>query len=939
MCVLAILYQSPQQRRSKKSLGRLLSLLHVSALNPPSVKTVNGFVNNLAMEIPLFMPRPHKLPNASQLVCYPLYSTHPQKHSAAQTWRWRVDLPAEVRSPMARSRARDFFCQEIAWLPNQRFVFIDSFAIFDEPLLDLYSHNSHRNRWTFLLLKDLGKPFLGVKANGSGMRAKDSFLLKPLPLRNPLRQIDSGKEVVVMPQRLFLDDFSGGVSKRMYHVVHVCSTQNLGLPTEFLHSRAFVNHLCVRAWGEALDLATPVLQDLAFTIGQPIPALDSRTKSDALLQVPLLYSVHDTPMAAEITGRSVTSGSVHYACRFCHYGGTAEQQLQHTSIIAFFECPDGLSAKRTKEECLAQLTLFRDTCVATDVNDLQTQTGTRAKATVAIISELKQIYRDHMSHMSTERWRKGGPPPEVSDQVLEYRAAEAAEKTRTRETNAQSALATVAKRFDELGAADHSPGPFLEVPCYDPHLDAPPDLLHVMYLGVVKYLWGQTLDNLSTRAIEYVAAVFRSMSTHGFEGNFKFEFYFDYKWRLTGKDYRMLVQVFPLISEMLLARGLTAPEVNECWGLLGKLAHLTSWPVAPDLDGYVGRYRSLARTFVQASMRSNLGHVLRHIKYHHLIELDHSILRLGTPTTFEASVAESANKVVRELNMNTNHHDPSRDVSIQLADDARIGFVVSGGEWRTASGKILHGRRIWLQRTRSNLWASATGSVDPKILDYAHNNPQVTNSKDLRSIRAVKLPNGDRCLIGTWCFVRQSNGLRCQIAFVRAMAAPRTRGEHSHGYVAVSFAHVMEEFGQSGFIHMELSAEIVILSTECIQSLAVVQHDCIRAQCAISSIFNETDGRRHTGRTLQALQHVDSSLFLLSTISQRSHKLFHVFAPPLPTPDPLDVFATEIESSKAAEVLRSKIPKSKKVGHAVGSFYGHIQSDKLLQQHNRILAP
>ncbi|SGY20175.1 BQ5605_C017g08508 [Microbotryum silenes-dioicae] len=132
-----------------------------------------------------------------------------------------------------------------------------------------------------------------------------------------------------------------------------------------------------------------------------------------------------------------------------------------------------------------------------------------------------------------------------------------------------------------------------------------------------------------------------------------------------------------------------------------------------------------------------------------------------------------------------------------------------------------------------------------------------------------------------------------EVAFIRAMAAPHRSGDHFPGLVALSSARCLKEFGDSGFIHMDLSAEISILRTDCIKALAVVSHDCIRAQCSTSLIADEIDGRRLTGRKLRALQHAHATMFQLSTIAQRFHTLVHAFAPPFPSPDDLDLFAKE----------------------------------------------
>ncbi|SCZ94940.1 BZ3500_MvSof-1268-A1-R1_Chr11-3g03494 [Microbotryum saponariae] len=75
------------------------------------------------------------------------------------------------------------------------------------------------------------------------------------------------------------------------------------------------------------------------------------------------------------------------------------------------------------------------------------------------------------------------------------------------------------------------------------------------------------------------------------------------------------------------------------------------------------------------------------IKYHYLLELEGAIRHFGPPKLFDSSVAESANKVVHQVNMRTNHQAPSRDVAQTLAKTAALTFVTGGGLWR-------HGGRV-----------------------------------------------------------------------------------------------------------------------------------------------------------------------------------------------------------------------------------------------------
>ncbi|SCZ94250.1 BZ3500_MvSof-1268-A1-R1_Chr12-2g03780 [Microbotryum saponariae] len=300
---------------------------------------------------------------------------------------------------------------------------------------------------------------------------------------------------------------------------------------------------------------------------------------------------------------------------------------------------------------------------------------------------------------------------------------------------------------------------------------------------------------------------------------------------------------------------------------------------------------------------------------------------------FDSSVAESANKVVRQVNMRTNHQAPSRDVAQTLAETAALTFVAASlmdntviKSWFMVDEDAETQDRIRFDYHRSQQVQSSSELEHDPIYRHLKAEGSVSAYDHFRAAKAATLPNGDRCLL------RHCQDFR--IGRVVSLLVPTTgRTLQSsligEGFALVEFARLREELGSTGFVRLSLDPHPSVVSTkasqrrqsyctissqesfcphlQCLLGVASVQHDCASANCALSASKKAHIERIDTGGLENALTHRDDRNWLLSTITQRSHDLVAPLAPPIPAAEDLDSFVQKVRLSQPPAQTRNVV--------------------------------
>ncbi|SGZ20361.1 BQ5605_C021g09268 [Microbotryum silenes-dioicae] len=423
---------------------------------------------------------------------------------------------------------------------------------------------------------------------------------------------------------------------------------------------------------------------------------------------------------------------------------------------------------------------------------------------------------------------------------------------------------------------------------------------------MVKYLWVSTTKKRSADEKQELVSWLATQSSCGLGEQIKGVFYIRASTSCVGKDYRFIAQISPLVAYLLQQRMWLSQSEAECWMALGKLTRHAMRTDTDDLAAYADTK----------------------VKYHYLLHLEEAIWRFGLPRMFDSSVAESANKTVRDYCMHSNRHSPIRDIACQDSQAHHLVFIAAGGRWDAADGPQGHRRPLcfailsrrrkgatfdanygwtigkirrstidtcivgWLWATRRLLWRLRRRSTPPErvprfIIVFLN---ALGTTPSLRPGRFVTLRNGDYCWSRDWCFVQAgSQDQRILELWTVDGRPPEVISPFGLSFVVLAFAAVGEELGDTGFLKIQRTEEIEVMPLEPPgrfswrwPSFSTIALDLALWALGegVRPIFAEG---QYTRRIARGVVHDNDRNFLLSTINYRSYDIVDLFAP-LPIP-------------------------------------------------------
>ncbi|KAF9254614.1 hypothetical protein L218DRAFT_885911, partial [Marasmius fiardii PR-910] len=180
----------------------------------------------------------------------------------------------------------------------------------------------------------------------------------------------------------------------------------------------------------------------------------------------------------------------------------------------------------------------------------------------------------------------------------------------------------------------------------DPHCDTLVEILHVMVLGFIKYLWRDAVE-IQLKGKEVQLSVLRnrlsSFDTSGLgvsllNGNTLVQF----AGSLVGHDFCVLAQVAPFVLH-----GLISEESYQAWLHLSRLVAVIWQPEIEGIDKYCMRLRApfLVESFL-IQMAKWSGHWFNKPKFHILLHLPEHIQQFGPAILFATEAFESFNAVI-----------------------------------------------------------------------------------------------------------------------------------------------------------------------------------------------------------------------------------------------------------------------------------------------------
>ncbi|KAA1078750.1 hypothetical protein PGTUg99_008919 [Puccinia graminis f. sp. tritici] len=216
--------------------------------------------------------------------------------------------------------------------------------------------------------------------------------------------------------------------------------------------------------------------------------------------------------------------------------------------------------------------------------------------------------------------------------------------------------------------------PFLELLGFDGVHDTPVEILHVILLGIVKYLARDLVGSVTAANRDELVGRLRSFSISCLNiDSVKPEYLIKHIKSLVGRDFKILLQAGPFFLMSFIS-----PEKQAIWLALCKLAPLIFQSRIGDMTRYLVDLQAHIDIFLYLMIKSTAQWVHKP-KLHMLLHLPASIERFGPATLCSTEKFESYNGVLRNASIHSNRCAPGRDIARSFESYASNRFVLSGG--------------------------------------------------------------------------------------------------------------------------------------------------------------------------------------------------------------------------------------------------------------------
>ncbi|KZS88916.1 hypothetical protein SISNIDRAFT_417595, partial [Sistotremastrum niveocremeum HHB9708] len=848
--------------------------------------------------------------------------------------KWLKEMAPELLTPMIRIRADDYYvceptmltgpryCVPLRWFRKEGSQLFHCKAYKIEPQSQNSPEHGLRTAWTVLSDEEFefdetelvaNYPTLEAFAEAAGVPPPDWIWGMHVPgeerLRewpqgpNPWRIKANGRRVLAFMMWLYCDDTSGNQSKKWNEHNSFLFTA-AGLPREEVHKQFNIHFLCTSNIAPPLEMLEGVAAEIKAAYADGVTVWDCETSEETLVFPVTFAELCDNPMGSTFACHIGLTGKCY--CRRCMVRGKDKNERdEHVSaagvpdidpedvIIAQPGRPRG-KPKETfwgmKARVLRALQVGEArTCAATQDTlhrqwqDAKTQTSLSEQAKRRTESGLKDEHLMYFIDIVNKLWR-GGTYQEGEKAINEY--------------------------ISSLGANFDPYSPIWSLPGVDPHSDTLIEILHVILLGILKYLWRDAMERLSAKDKLTVIHRLSTLSLDGLDPGLKSisgQTYVKYAGSLVGRDFRVIGQVAPFVLYDLLP----AP-ILKAWSALSNLIPLVWMPEIPSLPSYL-RKLTLAIDHLLVSMVEWSPRWVNKPKTHMLKHLVADVRRIGPPILFATEGFESYNAAIRAYSIHSNRHAPSLDIARQAADTSTVRHLMSGGFFvveREEDGVTHKTMRCIGPAPRAlmeddSVLRDRIGLPQPKAVSLGEpfdthkckDHTDVTNSTDtlaghltttllseLKECRLAEdcvLSNGDEASVGQVVVYRPDDKNPAQLGRIRELLVT----EASLFGPRVKFAvlqHVqvldlVEPYAMPGLCFLE-QHEVVNLAT--LKCTVNVQHNCAANQCDLTGTRRVLQERQLTTHTLPAIKHKNNlEDMILNTAKMRDAKFIEPFAP------------------------------------------------------------
>ncbi|KAJ7634450.1 hypothetical protein FB45DRAFT_1025398 [Roridomyces roridus] len=694
------------------------------------------YVNDLAQIIAQEMANPKVRPHLS---FYP-EDSGPKLSEAKQGARWLKELPDDQTTPMVRMYGQDFYIHEPAMLrdgqcciPTRWFTRGDEFFANCWELEPVVKETG--SGWRVVIksqpLVVPASQFL--KSFPSWQRDVGVYNHIPGPTHifevfneaegtlspwthtdpsvgNKWRVKAKGSRVVIFPLWTYCDDTSGNLSKK-WNAHNSFLFTPAGLPQKQAQKEYNIHFLCTSNIAPPLEMLDGVVDQLERAQENGIWAWDVVLNELVLVIPQVLALLGDNPMQSEFACHIGLRGKLF--CRACWVkgkdaidpqpqpetgqppgnnsdrgsappspvasdnGSVASRQGSDNGSQASGKATTGRKKfKETMAQMVSRVTDFitigplRKKQDTTDKLRSYFAEGQRINTKTSLKDQrtedgIKDTYQLHFLEKLFESYKsKHKPGPKQA--ALDAKVAELNRK-----------FMGPGSKFADLFHATSSP--VWRIKGLDPHQDTPVEILHIVLLGFVKYMWRDVVQNQLKNKDEKLDLLMTRLSSLDVSGlgisPLAGRTLVKYSGSLTGRDFRAIAQVAPFVIY-----DLVPSDCFETWQALSKMIPLIWQPEIVDLESHLTLLTQEIDRFLLCAARWT-NRWFNKPKFHIILHLPNHIRRFGPAISFATEGFESFNAVIRAKSVHTNRQAPSRDIAQAFAQGNRIRHLLSGGKF------------------------------------------------------------------------------------------------------------------------------------------------------------------------------------------------------------------------------------------------------------------
>ncbi|EIW86698.1 hypothetical protein CONPUDRAFT_69138 [Coniophora puteana RWD-64-598 SS2] len=902
---------------------------------------------------------------------------------AWQASRWRRELDPTLATPMIRQRGQDFYILEPAKLSDGRVVVPERWftrrgpdgtqrffacvwptaRVTDQRGATGYvvykSHAFEIDARSLLLpfptlLRTFDSDGLPDPRNLFGIHDADGhvspWVLTDPSCGNPWRERAKGHRVKSFMMWLYCDDTSGNVSKKWNKHNSFLFTA-AGLPRTMVHQESNIHFLTTSNLAPPLEMLDGIADQLEQAQATGIWAWDCEDQEMVLLIPVVLAVLGDNPMQSELACHVGMKGK--FFCRNCWVKGHDAQDNPEPSTSAG---SSSLQPHADTESDGASIHSASDTSASehSTASNARTRNPKRKKRAMETLAQLitrtrrfigsstprhrdesiralRSMFSDVVSTSHKTNYRNRKTATGLKDTFMEHFVNHLFARPTSR---------TTSDAVDNTMPVETYMSPIWRIRVgtgLDPHQDTPVEILHVILLGFVKYLWRDATTRMNSEQKQLLIVRLNSTNVSGLGiPRLAGQTLVQFAGSLTGRDFRAISQVAPFVLQ-----GLVPPQCYDTFVALSALVPLVWQPQIEDIDVYLDRLKGAVDHFLLCTARWT-PRWFNKPKFHILLHLAEHVRRFGPAILFATEGFESFNALIREASVHSNHLAPSRDIARSFASINLIRHIISGGfflprhapdsdnaeesapcqhpfsttarDWLCAGSSV--GPLVTIEASR-NAAAIAfhLGAIDEQpppgtaISDGAQPHalqqtcawaraPHALSELASRSVKTCKQvisQNGDVCRLSDFVLAAKANAPGRTIIGRLSEILQVTGSVFVVSGVALPYH--LPSLARQGWL--VISAEDVVCSVN-------VQHNCAAQSCSDSGVEHVREEREVSDRTRRVIVHRVPDALVLNTAQMRD--AIHVQRYRL-SPEPIDrehAIKTGAEAEIASQRVKNK---------------------------------